>query len=439
LGFWHNFKRKIPADAFSLCGFLAAAFIMLLATFRSAMDVRTATAWEAFIYEAMLLYLIFVSLRTAILVMLSFSDRFFRNRHEDIKHFPLVSVIVPCYNEEVVVKKAVESILKLDYPNFEVVIVDDGSTDLTLMFARELLVKARVRVIHQKNGGKAAALNRGISEAYGEFVLNVDADSMLDPLVIRYGLPYYERDPDLAAVAGSVRVGNTHNTLTLFQKLEYVVGLNFHKSAQSFMKCVTIVPGPVGLFRKKLIQEVGGYQHNTYAEDCDLSLRLLMAGYNTVYCNRMVAVTEAPDDYDSLLKQRYRWSRGILQAVKVNSRWLWRPWKNWRNFCILFYTLIETMFIPSVNFLFAIVFVQQAITSQYLFTLGPYFLQLTVLDVVLSTYSVIYEKQAARLILLAMVNRLTYGLSMEVLRFCSILDEMAGLPMNWNKLQRKGL
>ena len=437
-------KNKAPdhhvyQNAFSMLGLLITSFVLLLVAFRQILNFHSEDFWEMTLFKAMLIYLVFILFRTSILLLLSFSDRFFKRKAKALTHFPLVSVIVPCFNEEEVIQKAVQSVLNLNYPNFEVIIVDDGSTDLTLTLANTLLVEKRVRVIYQRNQGKAEALNRGIEEALGEFVLCVDADSLIDSDVILNGLPYFEDDPLLGAVAGSVKVGNEKNILTRFQELEYIVGLNFHKSAQSFLSMVTIVPGPIGLFRKKAIQAIGGYHSNTFAEDCDLTIRLLLAGYRTVYCPLMTAITEAPEDFESLMKQRYRWSRGTLQAIKVNAVWLFQPWKSSRNFLLLFYMLVETMFIPSINFLFIIFFIQNAATSSNGLILGPYFIQLTLLDVILVAYSVFQERSSAGLIFLAFINRLTYGLSMEVLRFFSLVDELVGLPMNWNKLQRKGI
>ena len=432
-------KPQRFSHAFSLVGILVASVVLLAASSRQWVDVAGVGTWERIVFRLMMGYLVLVSARTACLVVLSFADRFFRQAIPPLTSFPLVSVLVPCFNEQDVVEKAVRSILKLDYPNFEVLVIDDGSTDQTLRLAHDLRSEKRVRVIHQRNQGKAAALNRGILEAYGEFVLCVDADSLLHPGVLRFGLPYFDRDPKLAAVAGAVHVGNPHNLITAFQRLEYVVGLNFHKTAQSFLSVVTIVPGPVGLFRKDAIRGIGGYRSDTFAEDCDLTIRLLMAGHHAVYCDRMIAVTEAPDEFESLIKQRYRWSRGTLQAIKVNARWLFHPWKSPRNFAILSYLFLETLIIPCANFLFAMVFVQQSIASTGMGGLSPFFIQLTLLDTILAAYSVLFEHEVGALVFLSLVNRLTYGLAMEILRFFSILDELIGLPMNWNKLQRKGL
>lgn len=425
---------------FSLLSMALISLVLIFLSFRQILDFQSKSRWDSFLFHAMLFYLVVVTLRTALLLILSFAERFFTSAdHAPLIIRPLVTVIIPCYNEEIVVLQAVRSTMQLQYSNLEILVIDDGSTDQTLLNAQSIREDSRVRVIHQANAGKAAALNRGILEAAGEYVLCVDADSILAPDVIELGLRYFQRDANLVAVAGSVRIGNDINTLTQFQKLEYLVGLNFHKSAQSFLGMVTIVPGPIGLFNRQKLIDIGGYQMNTFAEDCDLTIRLLMAGYRIRYCPDMVAVTEAPEDYDSLLKQRYRWARGTAQAILSNSYWFTHPFKNFRNFCIIFYFTFETFTIPIVNFLFVFLFIQNAIYAGNAAILGPYFIQLTVLDMVLTTYSVFTEKALPKLVFLSLINRLTYGLSLEVLRFFSLIDELVGLPMNWGKLQRKGL
>lgn len=389
--------------------------------------------------EAMYLYLIFILVRTVFLLIFSFAEYFFRPKLEVPKNFPLISIIVPSFNEEKVLRNAIESLERINYPNFEIIIVDDGSKDETFTEGKKLLKKGKVRIIYQDNAGKAEALNRGISEAFGDYVLCVDADSVIDTNALMHGMMYFERNKNLAAVAGSVFIGNSGNTLTHFQKLEYIVGLNFHKVAQSFAKAVNIVPGPIGLFKKSALLSVGGYHSHTFAEDCDLTIRLLMAGYEIEYCPEMIAVTEAPEDIKSLISQRYRWSRGIIQAIMKNIDWLKSPIKNPRNFAIILFTVTESIFIPTTNFLFAFFSVEEALLNNETAFLGPFFLGLTTLDLVLTIYSLNTKERNIFLIVLASINRITYGLFLEILRFLATIDEIFKLPMSWNKLTRKGL
>lgn len=389
--------------------------------------------------QAMLVYLFFCVVRVVIMLVLSFSEYFFRKKASSPLVYPLISIIVPCYNEEKVIKNAVTSLEVIDYPNFEVIIVDDGSHDLTLIEAKKLEKRAKVRVVYQENGGKAAALNRGISEANGDFVLCVDADSLLNAAALRRGIAYFEQTPSLSAVAGSVHIGNANNLTTLFQKLEYVIGLNFYKTAQSFLSCVMIIPGPVGLFRKSAVISVGGYHSDTFAEDCDLTVRLLTAGHEIAYCPDMIATTEAPEDFRSLIAQRYRWSRGIVQVVTKNAHWMMTPHRNFRNWLITMYLMTESVAIPLVNFIFSIVTIEAGLVYGAESLFGQFFAGLTLLDMVLALYSVFTDRQSILLVVLGGVNRVTYGLALEILRFLSLIDEAFGIPMNWGKLVRKGL
>lgn len=431
--------RLYEARIFSAISFLflCGIFAVLASTANEGRFQQDAPNW---LIATMYLYLIFIFFRTVFHLLFSFAWLLFRR---DLKnppnHFPLISIIVPCYQEELVIDTAIKSILELNYPNFEVIIVDDGSTDLTFEKARNLIENKRLRAIFQKNSGKASALNRGISEARGEYVFCMDADSKLSPDVLLQGIKHFSNNSNLAAVAGSVRIGNAENVICAFQKLEYITALNFLKLAQSFLQIVTVVPGPVGLFKKEKIQNIGGYKTETFAEDCDLTLRLLMAGYAVIYEPKMYAITEAPEEFNSLIKQRYRWSRGIVQAIKLNSKWLLSPLSNLRNFFIMWYMLVESIVIPTVNYLFVMVAIFMALKSESHIIIGYYFSQLVLLDLVIITYSLITENFSFRLLLLGFVNRFTYGLALEIQRFFAIFDELFELPMTWGKLERKGL
>ena len=215
--------------------------------------------------------------------------------------------------------------------------------------------------------------------------------------------------------------------------------MNLFKRAQSLLGAVTIVPGPIGVFRKSSLKEIGLYDADTFAEDTDLTLRLLTEGHRIKYCPEMVAVTEGPDNFQQLLTQRYRWSRGMLQAILKNAKWL-NPFKNnWRNFGIISYMVLETVIIPTVNFSFALLTLQFALSYGTNNILGAYFIGLTLLDLILSLFSMITERELKGYFLLSLINRVTYGFSLEIIRFFSLIDELFGIPMKWGTLQRKGM
>ncbi|MGD8544243.1 MAG: glycosyltransferase family 2 protein, partial [Candidatus Bathyarchaeota archaeon] len=145
---------------------------------------------------------------------------------------PLVTVIVPAYNEEKAIGKTVEALLRLSYANKEIIIVDDGSTDRTLEIARSYAEGDLVKVVTKSNGGKWDALNIGIKESKGKFIVCIDADTLLDQNVIQRLINHFN-NPKIAAVAGNVKVGNRSSILTKLQALEYVVGINLHRRTEA--------------------------------------------------------------------------------------------------------------------------------------------------------------------------------------------------------------
>lgn len=424
--------------------FFIVLIILLICTFSifvlfRSFDFSQLSGVELGFFYAMRIYLLFLFVRLLGHLFFSFANHFFAKSIEKIDYYPLVTVIIPCFNEEKVVNNAAKSVLSMNYPNIEILIVDDGSSDATFDVIALLEKKGKIRAIHQENAGKAAALNRAVSEAHGDYVLCMDADSVINPEAIEIGIKYFEHDAKVAAVAGSVEIGNVNNAITSFQKLEYISGLNLFKIAQSFLGSVIVIPGPIGLFRKDILLEVGGYHSNTFAEDCELTIRLLMAGYKTLYDAKMIAITEAPDDFNSLISQRYRWNRGIVQAIKENAIWLLRPHKSFKNFLVIIYMFLESVFIPVANFAFGMFSIAYTLISKSENFVGYFFFQLVILDIIVTLFCIVTEKRSYSLLLYSAINRVTYSFSLEVVRFFSILDEFLMLPMNWSKLERKGM
>lgn len=431
--------RSGLSQFFTVVAIVCALFLFGVVTYFYIGEKWEVRSWGVLVADIMVYYLVFTTFRSGTVLAFSFMEHLFKRTRGEPSYFPLVSIIVPCFNEEKVVQAAIQSILELNYPNFEVLVIDDGSADLTTELAKRFEERGKLRVIYQPNAGKASALNRGISEAVGEFVLCVDADSVLGTNVLMNAMPYFETDPQLGAVAGSVRVGNSKSLICKFQKLEYVISLNLLKKAQSLANLVTIVPGPIGIFKKSVLVEIGGYRSNTFAEDCDLSMRLLLAGYHIKYAPDCVATTEVPDTFNGLMIQRYRWSRGMIQAISKNMGWLMPSRISFRNFLILFTMTVETIFIPMANFLFGLLALQYALLYGSSQMMGAYFFGLVELDLAMSLYAIATERHVAGYFLLSILNRVTFGFALEVMRFFSILDEMLRIPMKWGVLERKGL
>lgn len=228
---------------------------------------------------------------------------------------PLVSVLIPCFNEEKVIASSIARILASDWLNLEVIVLDDGSKDETAaQVERHFIGDPRVRLMRFENGGKAVALNKGLALARGEIVVALDADTQFATNTIGL-LARWFQNPRVGAVAGNAIVGNRVNLVTRWQALEYVTAQNLERRALAALGCVTVVPGAVGAWRKSALLALGGYPPETLAEDQDLTLSVQRAGWRVEFDSEARAYTEAPDTVGGLLKQRFRWSFGTLQCL----------------------------------------------------------------------------------------------------------------------------
>jgi poly-beta-1,6 N-acetyl-D-glucosamine synthase len=231
---------------------------------------------------------------------------------------PPVSVIVPAYNEAKGIEKAVRSLVASDYPTFEVIVVDDGSTDGTGELVDGLGLP-KVQVIQEPNRGKAEALNTALAAAKHDVIVAVDADTLFEPGTLTAIVRPFA-DPEVGAVAGNAKVGNRHSLLGLWQHIDYVTGFNLDRRVYDLLGCMPTVPGAVGAFRKKPLLEIGGFSSDTLAEDTDVTIALSRHGWRIVYEEEARAFTEVPGTLGGLWRQRYRWSFGTMQSVWKHRR-----------------------------------------------------------------------------------------------------------------------
>jgi cellulose synthase/poly-beta-1,6-N-acetylglucosamine synthase-like glycosyltransferase/spore germination protein YaaH/peptidoglycan/xylan/chitin deacetylase (PgdA/CDA1 family) len=231
---------------------------------------------------------------------------------------PSVAVLVPAYNEGKVIERTIRAVLSSDYSNFRVIVIDDGSSDDTLEVARrsfpEEQASGRVLVLTKPNSGKAEALNYGLQFVQDEFFVGIDADTIIAPTAITRMMPHF-LNPKVGAVAGNAKVGNRINLWTRWQALEYITSQNFERRALNTFGAVSVVPGAIGAWRVAVVKAAGGYHTDTVAEDADLTMAILRLGYRVEYEDLALAYTEAPVNANGLMRQRFRWSFGILQAV----------------------------------------------------------------------------------------------------------------------------
>jgi cellulose synthase/poly-beta-1,6-N-acetylglucosamine synthase-like glycosyltransferase/peptidoglycan/xylan/chitin deacetylase (PgdA/CDA1 family)/spore germination protein YaaH len=283
-------------------------------------------------------------LRIAWIVPLAFASRR-RARREvfDPAFRPPVSVVIAAFNEATVIEQTVQATLDSEWPELEIIIVDDGSTDDTAaVVERAFAGEPRVRLVRQSNQGKAAALNTGIALARFDILVGFDADTQVEPDAIGLLARHFVR-PTVAAVAGNVKVGNRVNMLTVWQSIEYITSQNLDRGAYALLNGVTVVPGAIGAWRKSAVYAVGGYVSDTLAEDMDLTFRLRRAGWRITSDAEAIGWTEAPERFRAFLRQRFRWAFGSLQVL----------WKH--RGALLRYGWFGRLVLPS-QWLFGIVF-----------------------------------------------------------------------------------
>jgi cellulose synthase/poly-beta-1,6-N-acetylglucosamine synthase-like glycosyltransferase len=234
-----------------------------------------------------------------------------------------VSVIVPAYNEAANIAATVRSLVASAYPTLEVIVVDDGSSDGTAEIVERLGLRG-VRVIRQANAGKPAALNTGIRAARAELLVLVDGDTVFQPDTI-HRLVQEFADPTVGAISGNTKVANRRGLLGRWQHLEYVIGFNLDRRMYDVLECMPTIPGAIGAFRRQVLLRVAGVPSDTLAEDTDLTMQVLRAGWRVVYEEGAIAWTEAPSTLRQLWRQRYRWCYGTMQAMWKHRHALREP------------------------------------------------------------------------------------------------------------------
>jgi cellulose synthase/poly-beta-1,6-N-acetylglucosamine synthase-like glycosyltransferase len=240
----------------------------------------------------------------------------FKHKRHVPKRLPFVTIVIPAFNEQATVGKSIECALAQDYPKFEVIVADDGSSD----FTPYLIGGDEVRAIRlARNRGKAHAVNQAVAEAKGEYVLFSDSDSHLHPDAIRTLVGHFN-DPAVGAVSGQLIVRKSPGIIVLWQTIEYIFSQAVVKVAQfGSAGSISVCPGPICMYRRSLLLSLEGFKNRTLVEDFDMTLETIRSGYRTVYEPDALAWTSTPKSFKALKSQRIRWYRGNLQAVKLHK------------------------------------------------------------------------------------------------------------------------
>lgn len=345
-----------------------------------------------------------------------------------------ISVIVPAYNEEKSIAASIESLLTQDFGNYEVLVVDDGSTDGTYAAAKRY-EGDRVRVIHQDNRGKAEALNTGIRAASGTIVLTVDADTRLNRGALAALAGRFSSDPRLGGLSGNVKVDSPRGFLQRLQEAEYTTGIGLNRKGQSMLASVMIVPGPIAAFRKKAVEKVSYFSGRTFAEDFDITLAILRERYRVEYEDKAIAYTIAPKGVEDLLKQRRRWYRGMMQVLANHEDMFLRKRYGVAGLYGIPYMWYDTVS-PIINLFLALFAVLAGFVTQdwlpILYGLSAYWALQTLVAI-----SAIVLDRERRLWQIAVSPLLIfYSAFLDGIRAAAFIEEVLALKMKWEQPAR---
>ncbi|MBR9679594.1 MAG: glycosyltransferase family 2 protein [Candidatus Altiarchaeota archaeon] len=266
------------------------------------------------------------------------------------KRKPFVSILVPAHNEEKVIAESVKNLKQLKYPRFEIIVIDDESSDRTA----ELAKKAGARVISPKRSGKAGALNQGLKIAKGEIIAVVDADTLVAKDALENAVKYMT--DDIAAVIARICVENDETALGSVQRLEYNIS-NFGRMMASWIGCLNILPGALSLIRRDVLDSVGPFDTDSITEDYEMGMRIVSQGHKIAYAQESLAYTHVPANISSWFRQRIRWFRG-----RVETLWKYK------------HMLFNKKYYPQSHYLavellsFFVIFMTTLITIRYAYT-----------------------------------------------------------------------
>ncbi len=370
---------------------------------------------------------------------------------------PKVAVLIPAYNEEKVIERTVRAALNSNYPNLRVIVIDDGSRDRTLEVARNAFraeaADGKVLILGKKNSGKAEALNYGIEHiGDAELFVGIDADTIIAADAISRLVPHFI-NPKVGAIAGNAKVGNRVNLWTRWQALEYITSQNFERRALDVLGAVSVVPGAIGAWRVSAVREAGGYHIDTVAEDADLTMALLRRGYRVEYEDMALAYTEAPTNANGLMRQRFRWSFGILQAVYKHRGVFARKgalgWVALPN--IVIFQILLPLVSPLIDIMFAVGTIWYSIQKHFhpdstdpasFHKLVAFFFAFLVIDFIASAIAFALErrrdddKEDVLLLSQVWLQRFAYRQLFSIVLFKTLKRALEGRKFAWDKLER---
>lgn len=409
---------------------------------------------------------------------------------------PPVSLLVPAYNEEETIAKSVKSFLQIEYPEYEVVVINDGSKDKTLEVLKKefdlYIIDRKYRkviqtkeikaiyyskkysnliVIDKENGGKSDALNAGINVCTYPYVCSLDADSILErDSIAKVMQPFFDDPENVVATTGIVRIVNgctldgfgnikelklPKSSVARFQIIEYLRAFLGARKGLSMIGSLVIASGAFAAFNKNALIKVGGFSHRTVGEDMEIVVRLRRNSYKEGGLGRVEFVpdpivwTQCPENLKDLSKQRRRWQRGLCQVLFLHKTLLFNPKYGILGLFAMPYQLIFELLGPFIEFLGYIFIPLSYITGVINLQLALFFFAVEILyGIVISILAVLigefsekrYEswKDFGMLVLYAILENFGYRQLTVIYRIAGTFEAIAG-KKGWAKPQRKRL
>jgi len=373
---------------------------------------------------------------TLMFVPLAVYSKYREDMVPDPVSFPSLTVLVPAYNEEKVIAQTIEGLIETDYPDKEIIVIDDGSHDKTLEIANRY--KSKVKVLHKENGGKASALNYGIAFARGEIIVIVDADTIIGRQALKQITKGFGTDPHVAAVAGNIKVRNRMNWLTWCQALEYVAGIEIIRRAFDFFGSITIVPGALGAFRKTALEEAGSYHKDTLVEDFDATIKVLKSGFVIQGSTTSTAYTEAPQTLHDFYMQRKRWYRGNVQVLTRHMEALFNPRYAFLYKLAFPFMIISMIVLPFAGLSVIIGSILEIINGHGLFVVAIFSLFM-LLQCLMSALAVRIDRDDPRLILFSPFLVLGYKQLVDVFLIKAVVESVFRKKATWTSAKRVGV
>ncbi len=410
----------------------AAAMIILPFVIASAIAYEGYINWQS-ITKAIFVWSMTLSFWYSLLfIPLAIRSSYKESHASPSSYYPSVSILVPAYNEEKVIAQTIEALVNSDYPQKEIIVVDDGSEDKTLEIAQRY--KSEIKVLHKENGGKASALNYGLVFAKGEIIVVVDADTIIGINSLKMIVSgFYNKE--VVAIAGNIKIKKTMNWLTRCQALEYMTTIQLMRRGLDNFGTIAMVPGALGAFRRAVLREVGEYSKDTLVEDFDTTVKVLKSGLIVQGSNEAVAYTQAPQTLRDFYRQRKRWYRGNLQNMIKHKDILTTPRFGFLHKITWPLMVINMLVIPFTGFLILAFAIANVITGQWTFVL--YFAVLyAILQHLLVALAIRIEGDGKNILPYSIFALIGYKQLVDFLSMKAVIEEALKRKASWTSAER---